>query len=533
MREVRRGLVLLAIGSVAAGGAAQERDPRLPPGAVVQPLPESGGAELRRHLTALAENPRSLEALIGAGRAAMATGDAEAALAFFGRADETAPRDARVKAGMASAFVRLGQAQAALSLFAQAAALGAPEIEIAGDRGLAFDMAGDPRRAQQEYALVLRRRDDPEVRRRMALSLAISGEREAALRTIDAQLRANDRAAWRVQAFVLALTGDAAGAGRTAQRVMPGGGAQAMAPFFARLAALSPAQKAMAVHFGHFPAGGRVAAAPVEEPAADPGAVALAMGGAPPVARTDPRRREPARTRQRPGAALDSSDPYRLREPRRVVRPPPPRQRPEQRADVAGIDTRWAPPPSAPAAAAEPEPEPLRSLELPPSGAAPAVAAAGSSPGFSLVPSLPPAAAGDADDEGLAEIAALVESLPPDPAPAAEPTPRAEPRRTRTERTRPAPPAHPARHWVQIAGGADRAALPREFARLRALAPDELGRRSAWTTPLRATNRLLVGPFASADAAQEFVNRLARRDVAAFAWTSEAGQEIERLQTGR
>ena len=43
-------------------------------------------------------------------------------------------------------------------------------------------MTGDPRRAQQDYALVLRRRDDPEVRRRLALSLAISGQREEALR---------------------------------------------------------------------------------------------------------------------------------------------------------------------------------------------------------------------------------------------------------------------------------------------------------------------------------------------------------------
>ena len=49
----------------------------------------------------------------------------------------------------------------------------------------------------------------PEVERRLALSLAISGQREAALRVIDGQLRRHDRAAWRTQAFVLALTGDA------------------------------------------------------------------------------------------------------------------------------------------------------------------------------------------------------------------------------------------------------------------------------------------------------------------------------------
>ena len=32
---------------------------------------------------------------------------------------------------------------------------------------------------------------------------------------------------------------------------------------------------------------------------------------------------------------------------------------------------------------------------------------------------------------------------------------------------------------------------------------------------------------------QAFVNQLAQRNITAFAWTSEAGQEIARLQAGR
>jgi hypothetical protein len=192
-------------------------------------------------------------------------------------------------------------------------------------------------------------------------------------------------------------------------------------------------------------------------------------------------------------------------------------------------------------------------------------------PGFSLtsppVQSVAPAPA----RPPLADIAALVRTLPTDersrsaPAPARPSTtqPRsaqAQPagqtgRNTRTDanaagtrnaraeanaagtrgaRSRaPAPPAHPARSWVQIAGGANRAALPREFARLRALAPQLLGRRDAYTTPLRATNRLLVGPFRNEAEALAFVNQLRRADIPAFAWTSDAGQEIERLQTSR
>ena len=108
--------------------------------------------------------------------------------------------------------------------------------------------------------------------------------------------------------------------------------------------------------------------------------------------------------------------------------------------------------------------------------------------------------------------------------------PKARPARPREARLAP---AHPSRHWVQIAGGANRATLPREFARLKTLAPAQLGQRTAYVTSLRATNRLLVGPFATTTAAQSFVNQLAGRDIQAFAWTSPAGQEIERLQTSR
>jgi hypothetical protein len=82
---------------------------------------------------------------------------------------------------------------------------------------------------------------------------------------------------------------------------------------------------------------------------------------------------------------------------------------------------------------------------------------------------------------------------------------------------------------VQVAGGAQKGALPREFARLKAKAPKLLGSRTAWTTPLNATNRLLVGPFAGSKEAQAFVNQLKAADLSGFAWTSAAGQKIEKL----
>src|SRR5207253_576084 len=164
--------------------------------------------------------------------------------------------------------------------FTEAARMGMPEAEMAGDRGLAWDTLGYPARAQADYALSLRREDDPEIRRRLALSLAITGQRDEALRMIEPQLRANDRAAWRTQAFILALTGDASGADRTARGMMPAS-AEALAPFLQRLASLSPSQKALAVHFGHFPSDGRVQRYAQADSVADPGALALARGSVP------------------------------------------------------------------------------------------------------------------------------------------------------------------------------------------------------------------------------------------------------------
>lgn len=87
----------------------------------------------------------------------------------------------------------------------------------------------------------------------------------------------------------------------------------------------------------------------------------------------------------------------------------------------------------------------------------------------------------------------------------------------------------PTRHWVQIGGSANVGTLRREFDRLRVLAPTLLGNRVAYTTPLRATNRLLVGPFGSEREALAFVNAIRRENIPAFAWSSEDGQAITPL----
>src|SRR5918994_199507 len=64
----RRGLVLLATGTI-TGCVASVAAAQLPSGPVMQSLAPDSGARLRGYLTTLGNNPQSLEALIGAGRA--------------------------------------------------------------------------------------------------------------------------------------------------------------------------------------------------------------------------------------------------------------------------------------------------------------------------------------------------------------------------------------------------------------------------------------------------------------------------------
>lgn len=578
MRGIRCGFLPLALGSVwiAPAALAQERV-ALPPGAIVQSTDNGAGSELRRNLTTLAQNPRSVSALNGAGAAALEMGDADAALNFFTRAADADPSSARARAGMAQALVRLERASEALPLFTEAARMGAPEAEIAGDRGLAWDTLGYPARAQADYALSLRREDDPEVRRRLALSLAISGQRAEALRVIDAQLRANDRSAWRTQAFILALTGDANGADRTARNMMPGA-ADALAPFLARLASLSPSQKALAVHFGHFPSDGRAQRFAQADSVADPGALAMAQGSVPmgqtrvrgytsrSVEASGLRRRpdgdesrltaqvRPAPTRQAEaaprrqysapsfadaGATTGAGGPSQqyssaqsgpapawptpvLDErqnsyPSRPASPPPPRPAPNEypRQDTPG----------SPGFTLVPQGRPLgRAAEAPPQRQAERPLA-----DFSMVTS----AVEELGDEEKTEVARPVEDIAPpvrsQPARTTRSTAVAAtqaPTTTRNSRTRQTPAqANPSRAWVQLATGNNRAGLIFTYGQFRQRAGALLSGRA----PLAGPGRLLVGPFPTETAAASFARQLSARGVPSHSWTSEAGQRIDQL----
>ncbi len=252
-RPLRRVLFALALASAVPLGA------QYPGGAIVQPLPNAGdpAEKLAAALRMLAVSPRALSALIEAGRDALTLGDPNAAVGFFGRASEVSPRDGRVKAGLGAALVQLEKPREALRYFQEASAVGVADADLAEDRGLAYDLVGDPAHAQADYRTVLAAHpDDDAARRRLALSQGISGDRAGAIATLDPLIRKRDIAAWRAQTFVLAMTGDARGANDITRVMLPQQQAM-LQPFLERLASLSPGDKARAVHFGEMPAAGR------------------------------------------------------------------------------------------------------------------------------------------------------------------------------------------------------------------------------------------------------------------------------------
>ncbi|MBA3676973.1 MAG: SPOR domain-containing protein [Sphingosinicella sp.] len=571
---------LAAILVASPAAALQAPYPIARPG--VAPYEESASNALARHVRSLAASPRSLPALLGAANAALELGDTHAALTFFARAEEVAPRDGRVKAGMGSAFVQTEQPQAALKFFADAMMMGAPIHAVAKDRGLAHDMLGDQRGAQADYALVLALGSDPETERRLALSKAISGDREGALALLEPQVRRHETAGWRTRAFVLALTGDTKEAVTAAAAVMPQQQVGAMEPFLALLPRLTPAEQVMAVHFGRFP----------QNAASRPGAQYAAVAPATPRkpgaraaadSRGERRTGRPSRSKGRSEfpssrdrgsdeAARSSSATQTRSAPTQqenrpaptpsasvaplLTAPPQIRPRPVETAQVqdsTGIaprQTQIAPIQTAETQTIASQPVQKQQQEaslVPASPPSSTIALAELAPSqvasdlASPVAMTNPPAPASRDEIDFADIAAEISAMQVNEAatPAQEmrsPAPVdakaktvAKPKPVPAKKTEPAKPREPSRIWVQLAAAQDKNAFPGEYRRLKTKAGKLLSDKTAWTAPLRATNRLLVGPFKTDKEARDLVNELSKLKISSYAWTSEAGQTIEKL----
>ena len=661
----------------------------LPLAAQMMPAPSGDADELAAQMRQLAANPQDLSALIRAGELALRLDDPTAAAGFFARAERIDPRNARIKAGLGSLLVGEERPGEALRRFAEAEALGADARGFVADRGLAYDLIGEQDRAQRDYRTALRYGSNDETVRRYALSLGISGKREEAYAVLEPLLRRSDRGAWRSRAFILAMSGDPAGASQIATSMLPPGMAQGLQPFFDRLPGLPAADRAFAVHFGEVrPTPQRLADARLVPPlpilGPDPYAPrAVAAVAAPAVVATRPDDRRKGRKRKgepvqvataaptppplpappayvassqaddEPLAPAASSLPPRPAYSQAIVQPlpaatlaaTPPRRPPvsfsaapvrptvviptptpvptpaatasQPPVALAANNTRVplaaGPPnetvvpsqdssgdedgPVAPVTAVPPQPVPAEVATVvpqptpitspSPAARVPQPTTIAAPPPAPVVPRPAPVVARSApavakpapvrsEDSILASIIAGIKvpgselAARPQPAkparataatapvekPAPEDIPAAKPGTKPADAAKAAAAARkaaaaaaaakkaaddkrrndpkllePARIWVQVAGGANEAALVMSWNIMKSRAPAAFKGKQGWTTPLRATHRVLAGPFKTDDEARTFVNTLAKSGVQAFAFTSEAGQKITKLPT--
>lgn len=212
-------------------------------------------ALLSSAISRLAVNGNDAAALLDAGRASIELEDYRAAIGFLTRAEQNNPRDGNVKAALGSAMVHMENPTRALDYFGEAQLLGAPERLFLADRGLARDLLGQQEAAQRDYQLALSIAPNDELTRRYALSLGISGEADRAIQLLTPQLRAQDRAAWRLRAMILAMNGRDGEATEIVNATMPPALAQNILPYLTQMDRLNPAQQAAAAHFGRFPSG--------------------------------------------------------------------------------------------------------------------------------------------------------------------------------------------------------------------------------------------------------------------------------------
>lgn len=331
------------LGSLFLAGAAHAQTDQ---SQLVQP---QAASQLNSNLARLASNPRDVTALIGAGEAALELDDARAAAGFFARADAVTPNNGRVKAGLGRVMLKLQNPAEALRQFDLAGKAGYPEATILSDRALAKDMTGDQAGAQRDYQTALRATpNDDELVRRYAASLGISGQVEASDKVLQPLLYKSDRAAWRYRAFVLAMNNRQAEAKKIADQTLPAQLAAAIVPYMQKMPYLTGAQKAAALHFGHFPQQvGTSIAAVVPTPPAPVGNVAPPVAATSTLASAEPRNpsasttngsRNTRTTRDRDTQTADS------RTSRRSTRMAQPDTRaPTSPATVQPVPTRPAP----------------------------------------------------------------------------------------------------------------------------------------------------------------------------------------------
>ena len=499
--------------------------------AVVQAAPSREATELSAALRRLAARPADIEALVSAGNASLAMRDAGAAAGFFNRAAAVAPSDRRVLLGMARVALEQRRPVAALQAFAQAERAGVPLLDMAADRALAYDLVGDNAAAQALYRRALAAdADNDELRRRLALSLAISGNRSEFERTLYPMLRNEDRAAYRTRAFGLAVLGRPDEAVAIADTMMPTDLALRMAPYLRYMPRLTKAQQAAAGNLGAFPAateigrdsaeiaayanaGARIAAsadasltptgaplgpgAPVQKPS---GALAAAAGSTP-----RPTNATPGVLAPRPVVGAATSNPA-----------------PARSLNSSAAMSSAA---SSPVVVAQADPKASQTAAPVTGAARPSLTDAFAD--LQLVPTTAVAAGGAVDITKLAPPR-RVATAPSAGSPATKSAdkPAAEKPRPKAKVEKP---AEPARIWAQLGVGRNTAAFVFDWRRLAKQADGTLDGKGPWAAKYGATNRMLAGPYASDAAAKAAIKRLKEKGIEALPFTSDEGEKITKI----
>lgn len=573
----------VALGLTAALAAAQPLAAQDGARPVVQPLPPPEAAQLSEALRKIAANPRDLDALLTAGNASLKLDDVDAALGFFARAEEISPGNARIKAGLAAAMVKEENPFDALRLFEEAERGGASLADLAGERALAYDLVGDNARAQPLYRQVLARGEDPEVARRLAISLAISGDQAGMETVLLPMLQRRDLAAYRTRAFALAILGKVDEALAISDTVMPKSMAAKMAQYLREMPKLTRAQKAAAANLGNFP---RTADIGRDDPR-----IALYAGEVGEVApvRTADARLVPSGEPLGPSSSESRRRQERSSKPQKVAAEggravvtytsgaPEPEPAPAPVQVAAAAPEPVPTPASAPTselapvrgasgpvqvAAATPNPAPaeLAPVQATPSPAAFTPVAASSAPAaFDLArvdgSSSGVAAAPPAETAPVATPAASPPPPPPPrpnvsvafadfdlavapvaPAPGAVDitkikAPREKVVKEEAKPAKPAPPKEPARHWVQVATGKDRGRLSTDWTRISRNSKGLLKDSKPFIARWGETNRLLTGPFKTPAEARAFVTKLKEAGLDSFTFSSAEGEEVTPVTT--
>ena len=547
----------------------------------------AGAAELRAAMRRISFDPSDADAMADAGNASLALGDANAALNFFTRANALRPGNSRIVSGLATATVRTENPFEALGLFDQAIRLGANERSIALDRALAFDLLGNFGRAQQDYKLARTASISDDLIIRQAVSLSLAGQKEAADAMLLPLLQRNSSTAWRARAFMLAARGELRESTRVAQGFMDVSSVLRIERFFRLMPSLTAAQKAAAIHLGHFPTSQavgrdseqvrRIASTLPQTPVVSgnnrliPSGAALGPKSTP--ARDDKKPPKPDRKRDRKAreraeiqaaaanipeaqklpktdtsrlgtatarAKIEEAQTARIASVSNNALPVPETARPLVSAALPRPASTLTPAPTATAAV----PAAVTPVPTPNSGSikealtisqAPAVAGQAPEP----VPAVPVASS----SFDLGAIVGAIDIPESEQQPSQVPvdlkklkplTPKATAERAKVDpklvAKAKAQKDHPARYWVQIAAG-NANALGFDYRKLIKTYSALLKARNPYTSEWGRTDRLLVGPFPDLKAAKKWEADYKKAGGDAFMWKSEIGEVVNPLKT--